>query len=77
MNYRIRFEITNEDEETLIQDNTFVEIDNITSAEDTFYRLLRNFEKKLKKEKLIEEEAEQDLLDEVVDKQIKEIKEER
>lgn len=77
MNYKINLEITNEDEEVLISDSTFVSTEDITSAEDSFYRLLRNFEKQLKKEKLIAEEAEQDLLDEVVDKEIKEIKEEK
>jgi len=89
MNYKIKLEIVNEDtDEVIIQDNTFVSLDNITSAEDSFYRLLRNFEKQLKKEQLIGEDAEEylaelaerelirrRLLDEVVDKEIKEIKE--
>ena len=65
MSYRIKFEVIDEDMDSLaISDSTFIEPENITSAEDIFYRLTRNLK--------IYEDVKQRKLDE----EIKEIKEE-
>ena len=67
MNHKIKFEILDEDENTIIKDSTFVEPENITSAEDTFYRILRHYDTQLKNEEKKEE---------LIDLEIKDIKEE-
>ena len=61
MEYKIEFKITNDLDEVCLTDSTFLTTDNISSAEDSFYRILRHFETYLKALQIKEEEIDQEI----------------
>lgn len=67
MPYKIKFAVVDEDGNSAITDSAPISVDDITLAEDIFYRITRNLriydDAVAMKEKDVENEVEQDLME--------------